>query len=74
MKKAFLLKNNNIIEFLQINSSYIAHIGIGILVIGITAGGHWQEGRSGNELINSGAFKVIKDFKLLDDILRSLLI
>ena len=36
-----------------------------IKVIGLIAGGHWYEGRSEEELINSGAFTVIKEFKYL---------
>ena len=43
-----------------------------IKVIGLTAGGHWNNSRSSEELISAGAFKVIKDFKYLDEILRNI--
>ena len=43
-----------------------------IKVIGLIAGGHWYEGRSEEELINSGAFTVIKEFKYLDNILGTM--
>ena len=41
-------------------------------MIGLIAGGHWYEGRSEEELINSGAFTVIKEFKYLDNILGTM--
>jgi len=43
-----------------------------IKVIGLTAGGHWHSERSESELINSGAFKVTKDYKSLDEILKNI--
>ena len=46
-----------------------AGVAAGIKVIGLIAGGHWHEDRSEEELINSGAFKVVKEFKFLDRIL-----
>ena len=49
-----------------------AAVAAGIKVIGLTAGGHWKEDRSEKELIQSGAFKVVNDFKLLDNILDKL--
>ena len=41
-----------------------------IKVIGLTAGSHWHSERSESELIASGAFKVINDYKSLDKILK----
>ena len=49
-----------------------AGVAAGIKVIGLTAGGHWHEDRSEEELINSGAFTVIKEFKYLDSILGTM--
>ena len=49
-----------------------AGVAAGIKVIGLIAGGHWHEDRSEEELINSGAFTVIKEFKYLDSILGTM--
>ena len=46
-----------------------AGVAAGIKVIGLIAGGHWHENRSEEELMNSGAFTTIKEFKYLDGIL-----
>ena len=44
----------------------------GIRVIGLTAGGHWYEGRSNKELIKSGATKIINDYKNLNETIANL--
>ena len=49
-----------------------AGVAAGIKVIGLIAGGHWHENRSEEELIDSGAFTVIKEFKYLDSILGAM--
>ena len=49
-----------------------AGVAAGIKVIGLIAGGHWHEDRSKEELLNSGAFKVIKEFRYLDEILLAM--
>ena len=41
-----------------------------IKVIGLTAGSNWHSDSSEWELIASGAFKVINDYKSLDKILK----
>ena len=46
-----------------------AGVAAGIKVIGLIAGSHWHEDRSEEELINSGAFKVVKEYKYLDSVL-----
>ena len=46
-----------------------AGVAAGVKVIGLIAGGHWHENRSEEELINSGAFKVVKEYKYLDSVL-----
>ena len=45
-----------------------AGVAAGLKVIGLIAGGHWNEDRSEEELIDSGAFTVVKEFKYLDSI------
>ena len=49
-----------------------AGVAAGIKVIGLIAGGHWHENRSEEELIDSGAFTVVKEFKNLDSILGAM--
>ena len=49
-----------------------AGVAAGVKVIGLIAGGHWHENRSEEELINSGAFKVVKQYKYLDSILAAM--
>ena len=49
-----------------------AGVAAGIKVIGLIAGEHWDEDRPEEELINSGAFTVIKKFKYLDSILGAI--
>lgn len=47
-------------------------VAAGIKVIGLTAGKHWHEGRSNQELIDSGALYVINSYGQLKDKLISL--
>ena len=49
-----------------------AGVAAGIKVIGLIAGGHWHENRSEEELIDSGAFTVVKEFKYLDSVLGAM--
>ena len=49
-----------------------AGVAAGLKVIGLIAGGHWNEDRSKEELIDSGAFTVVKEFKYLDSILGTM--
>ena len=49
-----------------------AGVAAGLKVIGLIAGGHWNEDRSEEELIDSGAFTVVKEFKYLDSILGTM--
>ncbi len=49
-----------------------AGVAAGLKVIGLIAGGHWNEDRSEEELIDSGAFTVVKEFKYLDSILGAM--
>ena len=49
-----------------------AGVAAGLKVIGLIAGGHWNEDRSEEELIDSGAFTVVKEFKYLDRILGAM--
>ena len=41
-----------------------------IKVIGLIAGGHWHAGRSKNELLNAGAYKVINNYAELDEAIK----
>ena len=49
-----------------------AGVAAGLKVIGLIAGGHWNEDISEEELIDSGAFTVVKEFKYLDSILGAM--
>ena len=40
-----------------------AGVAAGIKVIGLTAGGHWYEGRSNKELFDAGAYDVVKNYQ-----------
>ena len=40
-----------------------AGVAVGIKVIGLTAGKHWHEDRSDQELFDAGAFDVVKNYK-----------
>ena len=44
----------------------------GIKVIALTAGSHWHQERSKKDLIVSDPFKIIQDYKLLDNIILNL--
>ena len=49
-----------------------AGVAAGVKVIGITAGGHWYEGRSDKELLDAGAYKVVKNYDTMLSILNEL--
>ena len=38
-------------------------VAAGLKVIGITAGGHWYQNRSNQELFDAGAYEVVNDYK-----------
>ena len=40
-----------------------AGVAAGLKVVGLTAGGHWYEGRSDKELFDSGAYDVVKNYE-----------
>ena len=40
-----------------------AGVAAGLKVVGLTAGGHWYEGRSDKELYDSGAYDVVKNYE-----------
>ena len=40
-----------------------AGIAVGIKVIGLTAGQHWYEGRSDQELYDAGAYDVVNNYE-----------
>ncbi len=70
--KSHLLKKEETVIIEDSSVGVQAGCSAGIKVIGLTAGGHWQEERSNEELYKSGAYEVIKDYKLLDKILFDL--
>ena len=64
------MHTNNLIaaETIIIEDSAIgveAGVKAGVKVIGLTAGEHWYQDRSTNELKESGAFLLINDYNLL---------
>jgi len=64
--KAIEISGINKIETVIIEDSVIgiqAGVAAGIKVIGLTAGGHWYEGRSNQELYDAGAYEVVKNFE-----------
>ena len=48
-----------------------AGVSAGVKVIGLTAGGHWHEGRDEQELLDAGAFTVINDYIKVQEIIES---
>ena len=46
-------------------------VNAGIKVIGLTAGGHWHEGRDEQELLDAGAFTVTNDYIKVKKIIES---
>ena len=40
-----------------------AGVATGVKVIGLTAGKHWHKGRSDQELLDAGAYDVVKNYK-----------
>ena len=46
-----IIKGNNIIKYIPLNSSLISHLGVGILIIGITSSSIWKKEFSANLLI-----------------------
>ena len=49
-----------------------AGVAAGIKVIGLTAGGHWYEGRSNQELFDAGASEVVDNYEDILLILNNL--
>ena len=43
----------------------------GVKVIGLTAGGHWHEGRDEKELLDAGAFTVTNDYIKVQEIIEN---
>ena len=41
----------------------IAGVAVGVKVIGLTAGGHWHNGRSDKELFDAGAYDVVNNYQ-----------
>ena len=63
--KAIEIGKINKSETIIIEDSLIgtkAGVSAGIKVIGLTAGGHWYNGRSNNELYEAGAYEVVNNY------------
>ena len=72
--KAIVDNNLNINETIIIEDSVVgvkAGVNAGIKVIGLTAGGHWHEGRDEQELLDAGAFTVTNDYIKVQEIIES---
>ena len=72
--KAIVDNNLNKNETIIIEDSLVgvkAGVNAGVKVIGLTAGGHWHEGRDEKELLDAGAFTVTKDYIKVQEIIES---
>ena len=72
--KAIVDNNLNINETIIIEDSVVgvkAGANAGIKVIGLTAGGHWHEGRDEQELLDAGAFTVTNNYIKVQEIIES---
>ena len=72
-----VINDNNLIidETIVIEDSVVgvkAGVAAGLMVIGITAGGHWYPDRDVNELYTAGASKVISNYSELNQTIESL--
>ena len=48
-----------------------AGVNAGVKVVGLTAGGHWHEGRDEKELLDAGAFAVTNNYIKVQEIIES---
>ena len=72
--KAIVVNNLNKNETIIIEDSLVgvkAGVNAGVKVIGLTAGGHWHEGRDEKELLDVGAFTVTNDYIKIQEIIES---
>ena len=72
--KAIVVNNLNKNETIIIEDSLVgvkAGVNAGVKVIGLTAGGHWHEGRDEKELLDAGAFTVTNDYIKVQEIIES---
>tara|TARA_Y100000996_G_C22254879_1_gene533394 strand:+ start:6 stop:584 length:579 start_codon:yes stop_codon:yes gene_type:complete len=72
--KAIQDNNLNKDETIIIEDSVVgvqAGVSAGVKVIGLTAGGHWYEGRDEKELLDAGAFTVTNEYIKVQKIIES---
>ena len=72
--KAIVDNNLNKNETIIIEDSLVgvkAGVNAGVKVIGLTAGGHWHEGRDEKELLDAGAFTVTNNYIKVQEIIES---
>ena len=72
--KAIVDNNLNKNETIIIEDSLVgvkAGANAGVKVIGLTAGGHWHEGRDKKELLDAGAFTVTNNYIKVQEIIES---
>ena len=72
--KAIVVNNLNKNETIIIEDSLVgtkAGVNAGVKVIGLTAGGHWHEGRDEKELLDAGAFTVTNNYIKVQEIIES---
>ena len=72
--KAIVDNNLNKNETIIIEDSLVgvkAGVNAGVKVIGLTAGGHWHEGRDEKELLDAGAFAVTNNYIKVQEIIES---
>ena len=72
--KAIVVNNLNKNETIIIEDSLVgvkAGVNAGVKVIGLTAGGHWHEGRDEKELLDAGAFAVTNNYIKVQEIIES---
>ena len=72
--KAIVDNNLNKNETIIIEDSLVgvkAGVNAGVKVIGLTAGGHWHEGRDEKELLDAGAFTVTNDYIKVQEIIEN---
>ena len=72
--KAIVDNNLNKNETIIIEDSLVgvkAGVNAGVKVIGLTAGGHWHEGRDEKELLDAGEFTVTNNYIKVQEIIES---
>ena len=72
--KAIVVNNLNKNETIIIEDSLVgvkAGVNAGVKVFGLTAGGHWHEGRDEKELLDAGAFTGTNNYIKVQEIIES---